>query len=157
MCDEVVLRNEFNDCTLVLGKSGLHSEISWEMMPHSMHHHCLWIVLILRIRIRNGTLRTYGIMNIRQGLRSSTLGQFLFLGPEAFDRVLAERLSENIIYEMGEWKTHEEVNNERGIYIPLDIASAAGAEVGDNLDTLTFTYTYERSLPGAMEDEDCPR
>ena len=29
MCDEVVLKAEFNDCTLVLGKSGLHSEISW--------------------------------------------------------------------------------------------------------------------------------
>ena len=57
---------------------------------------------------------------------------------------------------MGEWKTHEKVDNERGIYIPLDIASATGAEVGDNLDKLTFTYTYERSLPGAMEDEDCP-
>ena len=57
---------------------------------------------------------------------------------------------------MGEWKTHEEVNSLRGIYIPLDIASAAGAEVGDNLDSLTFTYTYERGLPGTMEEEDCP-
>ena len=38
----------------------------------------------------------------------------------------------------------------------MDIASATGADVGDNLDNLTFTYTSERCLPGAMEDEDCP-
>ena len=46
---------------------------------------------------------------------------------------------------MGEWKSHEEVDNERGIFVPLDIVSAAGAEVGDNLDSLTFTYTMKEA------------
>ena len=42
---------------------------------------------------------------------------------------------------MGEWKTHEEVHAERGIYIPLDIASTTGAEVVNKIKHLTFTYT----------------
>ena len=156
MCDEVVLKAEFNDCTLVLGKSGLHSEISWgndaafyasplfvEQIDSSNTDHKWDTGDLWKYEYTTGP----PVVNIRA---------ISFLGPEAFDGVLAERLSKNIIYEMGEWKTHEEVNSQRGIYIPLDIASSAGAQVGDNLDTLTFTYTYERSLPGGIEDEDCP-
>ena len=156
MCDEVVLRKEFNDCTLVLGKSGLHSEISWG--NDAAFYASPLFMESIESSDQDKKWDTKDLWNYEYttGPPVVNVRAISFLGPEAFDGVLAERLSENIIYEMGEWKTHEEVNNERGIYIPLDIASAAGAEVGDNLDTLTFTYTYERSLPGAMEDEDCP-
>ena len=156
MCDEVILREEFNDCTLVLGKSGLHSEISWG------NDAAFYASPLFMDNIESSNAdrkwNTEDLWNYEYttGPPVVNVRAISFLGPEAFDGVLAERLSENIIYEMGEWETHEEVNNQRGIYIPLDIASAAGAEVGDNLNSLTFTYTYERSLPGAMEDEDCP-
>ena len=156
MCDEVVLRKEFNDCTLVLGKSGLHSEISWGNDAAFYASPLLMESIESSDQDKKWDTKDLWNYEYTTGPPVINVRAISFLGPEAFDGVLAERLSENIIYEMGEWKTHEEVNNERGIYIPLDIASAAGAEVGDNLDTLTFTYTYERSLPGAMEDEDCP-
>ena len=156
MCDEVVLREEFNDCTLVLGKSGLHSEISWGN-DAAFYASPLFMENIESSNVdRKWNTEDLWDYEYTTGPPVVNVRAISFLGPEAFDGVLAERLSENIIYEMGEWKTHEEVNDQRGIYIPLDIASAAGAEVGDNLDSLTFTYTYERSLPGAMEDEDCP-
>ena len=156
MCDEVVLRKEFNDCTLVLGKSGLHSEISWGN-DAAFYASPLFMEKIETSNLdRKWDTEDLWDYEYTTGPPVVNVRAISFLGPEAFDGVLAERLSENIIYEMGEWKTHEEVNSQRGIYIPLDIASAASAEVGDNIDTLTFTYTYERSLPGVMEDEDCP-
>ncbi len=156
MCDEVVLREEFNDCTLVLGKSGLHSEISWGN-DAAFYASPLFMESIESSNVdKKWDTEDLWDYEYTTGPPVVNVRAISFLGPEAFDGVLAERLSENIIYEMGEWRTHEEVNNQRGIYIPLDIASAAGAEVGDNLNSLTFTYTYERSLPGAMEEEDCP-
>ena len=156
MCDEVVLRDEFNDCTLILGKSGLHSEISWGN-DAAFYASPLFMDSIESSDVeKKWDTEDLWDYEYTTGPPVVNIRAISFLGPEAFDGVLAERLSENIIYEMGEWKTHEEVNSQRGIYIPLDIASASGAEVGDNLDSLTFTYTYERSLPGAMEEEDCP-
>jgi len=156
MCDEVVLREEFNDCTLVLGKSGLHSEISWGN-DAAFYASPLFMDSIESSDVeKKWNTEDLWDYEYTTGPPVVNIRAISFLGPEAFDGVLAERLSENIIYEMGEWKTHEEVNSQRGIYIPLDIASAAGAEVGDNLDSLTFTYTYERGLPGTMEEEDCP-
>ena len=156
MCQEVVLRKEFNDCTLVLGKSGLHSEIGWGNDAAFYASPLFMESVESTDSDRRWDTEELWDYEYTTGPPVVNVRAISFLGPEAFDGVLAERLSENIIYEMGEWKAHDEVNNERGIYIPLDIASAAGAEVGDNLDSLTFTYTYERSLPGAMEDEDCP-
>ena len=156
MCDDVVLREEFNDCTLVLGKSGLHSEISWG--NDAAFYASPLFMKEIESSNEDSKWDTEDLWDYEYttGPPVVNIRAISFLGPEAFDGVLAERISENIIYEMGEWKTHEEVNNQRGIYIPLDIASTAGAKVGDNLDTLTFTYTYERGLPGTMEDEDCP-
>ena len=156
MCDDVVLREEFNDCTLVLGKSGLHSEISWG--NDAAFYASPLFMKEIESSNEDSKWDTEDLWDYEYttGPPVVNIRAISFLGPEAFDGVLAERISENIIYEMGEWKTHEEVNNQRGIYIPLDIASTAGAQVGDNLDTLTFTYTYERGLPGTMEDEDCP-
>ena len=154
MCDEVVLRAEFNDCTLVLGKSGLHSEISWG--NDAAFYASPLFVDNIKSSDSESKWDTEDLWQYEYttGPPVVNVRAISFLGPEAFDGVLAERLSENIINEMGKWKPHEEVNSERGIYIPLDIASAAGAEVGDNLDSLTFTYTYERSL--SIEEEDCP-
>ena len=77
------------------------------------------------------------------------------LGPGAFDGVIADRISENIIYERGEWKSAADVEAERGVYIPSDIASLANAEVGDNLSRLSFAYTSETAYPGEMDEEDC--
>ena len=156
MCDEVVLRKEFNDCTLVLGKSGIHSEISWGNDAAFYASPLFMESIESSEQDRKWDTEELWDYEYTTGPPVVNIRAISFLGPEAFDGVLAERLSENIIYEMGEWKSHEEVDNERGIFVPLDIASAAGAEVGDNLDSLTFTYTHERGLPGTMEDEDCP-
>ncbi|OIR23055.1 MAG: hypothetical protein BEU00_00895 [Marine Group III euryarchaeote CG-Epi3] len=154
MCNEVILRTEFNDCTLVLGKSGLHSEISFG--NDAAFYASPLFVSEIKSSESESKWDTKDLWQYEYttGPPVVNIRAISFLGPEAFDGVLAERLSENIVNEMGEWKTHEEVNSERGIYIPLDIASAAGAEVGDNLDSLTFTYTYERSL--SIDEEDCP-
>ena len=154
ICTEVTLRNEFNDCTVVLGKSGLHSEISFG--NDAAFYASPLFVKEVKSSDSDSKWDTEDLWEYEYttGPPVVNIRAISFLGPGAFDGVLAERLSENIVNEMGEWKTHEEVDNERGIYIPLDIASAAGAETGDNLESLTFTYTYERGL--SIDEEDCP-
>ena len=156
ICDEVIIKAEFTDCTLVLGKSGLHSEIGWGN-DAAFYASPLFVKQVNSSDPnKDWNKDELWVYEYTTGPPVVNIRAISFLGPEAFDGVLAERLSKNIIYEMGEWKSHEEVNNERGIYIPLDIASSTGSEVGDNLDSLTFTYTTEKSLPGGMKDENCP-
>ena len=154
ICSEVTLREEFNDCTVVLGKSGLHSEISFG--NDAAFYASPLFVNEVKSKDPDSKWDTEDLWEYEYttGPPVVNIRAISFLGPEAFDGVLAERLSENIVNDMGEWKTHEEVDKERGIYIPLDIASAAGAEAGDNLESLTFTYTYDRGL--SIEEEDCP-
>jgi ABC-type antimicrobial peptide transport system permease subunit len=155
MCDEVTLKEEFSDCTVILGKSGIHSELSFSN-DAAFYASPLFLKQIESSdNDRDWNQEDLWDYEYTTGPPVVNIRAISFLGPEAFDGEISERLSKNIIYEMGEWKTHEEVHAERGIYIPLDIASTTGAEVGDKIDRLTFTYTSERSLPGGMSDEDC--
>ena len=56
---------------------------------------------------------------------------------------------------MGAWNTSEEVEQQRGVYIPSDIAGQTDARVGDSLDFLTFNYISETTYPGEMSEENC--
>ena len=80
-----------------------------------------------------------------------------FLGPEAYDGELADRLGGNIIAGLGEWPTPENMSEQRGIILPSTIASQAQANVGDQLDSLTFAYVVDEStiFEGTVNDENC--
>ena len=154
-CDEFTAMEEFSDCTIAFGKKGLHSQFTFG-------NEDILAALPLGVKEINSSNEardwdSEGIWDYEynNGPPISNERAITFLGPGAFDGVLADRLSANIIYEMGEWATPEVVEAERGIYIPSDVASKSGAEVGDVLDRLDFAYTTESDLPGSIDDEDC--
>ena len=155
VCDEFTEMDEFSDCTVVFGKKGLHSGFDWG-------NENVFNAVPLMMQEVNSTDsdRTWdedGIWDYEYttGPPVADTRAIALLGPGAFDGVIADRISENIIYERGEWKSAADVEAERGVYIPSDIASLANAEVGDNLSSLSFAYTSETAYPGEMDEEDC--
>ncbi|MEE3083039.1 MAG: FtsX-like permease family protein [Candidatus Thermoplasmatota archaeon] len=155
VCDEFIEMEEFSDCTVIFGKKGLHSSFGWgnEKVFNS-------VPLMMQEANSSDSERTWNADGIwdyeyTTGPPVADTRAIALLGPGAFDGVLADRLSENLIYEKGEWKSAADVEAERGVYIPSDVASLSNAEVGDTLERLNFSYTSETAYPGEMEEEDC--
>ncbi|MDP6869586.1 MAG: FtsX-like permease family protein [Candidatus Poseidoniaceae archaeon] len=155
VCIELEERKEFSDCTVVLGQKGLHgafdfgNEDVFKAMP-----------LLMQDANSSDDLRNWDEDNLwdyeyTTGPPVATKRAISLLGPGAFDGVIADRISGNIIYDMGNWTSPEEMEEKRGVYIPSDIASQTDAEVNDTLNYITFVYTSETALPGEMEEEDC--
>ena len=156
VCDEFTAMEEFTDCTVVMGNKGVHSSLDWG------NENLLKAVPLMMGEVNSSdserTWDTNGIWDYEYttGPPVANTRAIALLGPGAFDGVIADRISENIIYEKGEWKSAADVEAERGVYIPSDIASLANAEVGDNLTSLNFTYTSETAyVDGEMKEEDC--
>ena len=155
VCDEFTEMDEFSDCTVVFGKKGLHSGFDWG--NENVYNAVPLMMQEINSSDSERTWDTDGIWNYEYttGPPVADTRAIALLGPGAFDGVIADRISENIIYERGEWKPAADVEAERGVYIPSDIASLANAEVGDNLSRLIFAYTSETAYPGEMDEDDC--
>tara|TARA_Y100001958_G_C21239137_1_gene566358 strand:- start:258 stop:3527 length:3270 start_codon:yes stop_codon:yes gene_type:complete len=148
--------SEFNDCTLVLGRQGIHSggffNIEFvvaqplEMRAISDNENPLW-----------DSMNFDYPEALDAGPPISDKRAIRFLGPEAFDGELADRLGENIIAGLGEWPTPENMSDNRGIILPSTIASEAQAKVGDVLDELTFAYVVDEStlLEASITEDNC--
>ena len=157
VCDELMDEfSEFNDCTLVLGRQGIHSggffNIEFvvaqplEMRAISDNENPLW-----------DSMNFDYPEALDAGPPISDKRAIRFLGPEAFDGELADRLGENIIAGLGEWPTPENMSENRGIILPSTIASEAQAKVGDVLDELTFAYVVDEStlLEASITEDNC--
>ena len=157
VCDELMDEfSEFNDCTLVLGRQGIHSggffNIDFvvaqplEMRSISDIENPLWDPMGFDYP---ETLDAGPPISDKRAIR--------FLGPEAFDGELADRLGENIIAGLGEWPTPENMSLNRGIILPSTIASEAQAKVGDVLEELTFAYVVDEStlFEASVTEENC--
>jgi len=152
-CDEFTEMEEFSDCAVVFGKKGIHGQFTFG-------NEDVWMALPLGVKDINSSdqLRNWESDDIwdyeyNNGPPISDERAISFLGPGAFDGVLADRLSENIINDRGNWSTAEYVEEKRGVYIPSDVASKAGAEAGDFLERLEFAYAVESAL--SIDAEDC--
>ncbi len=155
VCDELLEEfSEFNDCTLVLGRQGIHSG--------GFFNREFVVAQPLEMRSITDDANPYW-NNVTfdypeadaNGPPISDMRAIRFLGPEAFDGELADRLGANIIPGLGEWPSPE--NMTRGIILPSDIASEAQVKVGDELDTLTFAYVVDEStlIEGTITEENC--
>jgi len=157
VCDELLEEfSEFNDCTMVLGRQGIHSGGFFnldfvvaqplEMRMISDNENPLW-----------DTMNFDYPEALEAGPPISDKRAIRFLGPEAFDGELADRLSENIISGLGEWPTPSNMTANRGVILPSTIASEAQAKPGDVLDELTFAYVVDEStlLEAAIDDDNC--
>lgn len=155
VCDELVERAEITDCSLILGRQGIHgggffNEDFIAAQPLEMRS-----VSAANTAWQNLSFEYPELAD--SGPPITTKRSIRLLGPSAFDGEIAERLGEQIIFGMGNWSTPEDVAAQRGVYIPSTIASEAKAEVGDTLDTLTFAYVVERKLTaeGGIPDDEC--
>ena len=154
VCDEFTDMDEFSDCSVILGKKGIHSEVGWG--NQDIYYSLPLLMLDVNSTDSQKTWNQENIWNYQYTTGPPVVNEraISFLGPGGFDGVLADRLSANLIYGMGEWASSEEMESQRGVYIPSDVASSANAEVGDNLASLNFTYTIESKF-GDFEDGEC--
>ena len=157
VCDELLEDfPEFNDCTLVLGRQGIHSG--------GFFNREFIVAQPLEMREISATSNPYW-SNVTfsypeadaNGPPISDMRAIRFLGPNAFDGELAKRLGGNIIPGLGEWPSPENMSDKRGVILPSTIASQAQAKVGDKLDSLTFAYVVDEStlVEGSITDENC--
>ena len=161
VCDELLDEfSEFNDCTLVLGRQGIHSGGLFnaefviaqplEMRSISDNENPLWEPMRFDYPEADAN-----------GPPISDKRAIRFLGPGAFDGELADRLGANIISGLGEWPSPENMantsNGTYGIILPSNIASEAQAEVGDVLEELTFAYVVDEStlIEGSINEDNC--
>ena len=154
-CDELTLKVEITDCTVILGRQGIHGG--------GFFNEDFVVAQPLEMRsISSSTNELWGNVSFEYpelenaGPPISSMRGIRLLGPEAFDGELADRLGEQIIFGLGNWSTADEVENKRGVFLPSNIASEAQANVGDELDELTFAYVIDRKAGGALQgDWDC--
>jgi ABC-type antimicrobial peptide transport system permease subunit len=154
VCDELTEMEEFSDCTVIFGKKGLHSDVSWGNQDIFFS-----LPLLMQDINSSDNQRSWNqdkIWDYEYTTGPPVVNQraVSFLGPGAFDGVLADRLSENIIYGMGEWESADVMAQQRGVYVPSDVASAANADVGDVLSSFNFTYTTQSKF-GDFDDGEC--
>ncbi len=147
---------EFNDCTLVLGRQGIHSGGFFnqefivaqplEMLAITDDANPYW---------GNVTFDYPELGDAGPPISSSRAVRFL--GPGAFDGVFADRLGENVIAGFGEWPSPEDARTQRGVILPSTVASEAKASVGDVLDSLTFAYVVDEStlFEATVTNENC--
>ena len=151
-CDELTLNVEITDCTVILGRQGIHGGGFFnedfvvaqplEMRSISSSTNELW---------DNVSFDYPELQNA--GPPISSMRGIRLLGPEAFDGELADRLGEQIIFGLGNWSTADEVENKSGVFLPSNIASEAQANVGDKLDSVTFAYVIDKKAGGALQSD----
>ena len=157
VCDELMTEfTEFSDCTLVLGRQGIHS-------GGLFNQEFIVAQPLEMVEITDDANPYWGNVTFDYpeladaGPPISTMRSIRFLGPGAFDGEFADRLGENIIAGMGEWPTPENMSAQRGVILPSTVASEAKANVGDVLDSLSFHYVVDEStlFEATVTNENC--
>ena len=157
VCNELLDEfSQFNDCTLALGRQGIHSGglFNFEFVvaqPLEMRSvvddsNPFWANVSFDYPEAEDA-----------GPPISDQRAIRFYGPEAFDGELAERYRPSIIAGSGEWPSPKNMSENRGVILPSTIASQAQASVGDVLESLTFAYVVDEStiFEGTVTEENC--
>ena len=143
LCIEIVEMEEFEDCGLVFGRQGIRVSGFFDSgftTPQPLN-------------VQSVTGGSSGWDNVSWDFpEASENGPPIndnriirFYGGGVWDGELGERHAKSVIY--GAWPSSaEDAEANRSIVLPSRIASTAGVEVNDTIDTLTFSYvldTYE--------------
>ena len=154
LCDELVEMDEFADCGLVYGRQGIRVQGFFDssfITPQPLNVESVssesgnWgnVSWEYPEAAENGPY-----INVQRIVR--------FYGDGVWDGELGERHAKSVIF--GEWPaTSEDAVANRTVVLPSKIASQAGVEVNDTIDSLTFslvTATYE-GLDIATGYEEC--
>lgn len=143
LCDDLVEMDEFADCGLVYGRQGLRVQGFFDssfLTPQP-----------LNVEAVSSESGNWGNVSwdypeaAEKGPEINTQRIIRFYGDGVWDGELGERHAKSVIF--GEWPaTAEDAVANRTVVLPSKIASQAGVEVNDTIDSLTFslvTATYE--------------
>ncbi len=148
MCDQLTEMEEFSDCGLVFGRQGVRVSGFFDsgfVTPQP-----------LNVEGMSGSTSDWGNVSWdyeearENGPEINSKRIIRFYGDGVWDGELGERHAKDVIF--GSWPASSaDAEANRSIVLPSRIASAAGVEVNDTIDSLTFSYVI-----GTYLGEDIP-
>ncbi len=139
-CDDLTDRPEFSDCGLVFGRQGIR--VTGFFDPDFANPQPLNVEAV------NSTTSDWTNVSwdfseaSENGPPINDQRTIRFYGDGIWDGELGERHSKSVIF--GEWPSSaSDAQANRSIVLPSKIASAAGVEINDTIDNLTFSYVIE--------------
>ena len=148
MCDQLTEMEEFSDCGLVFGRQGVRVSGFFDsgfVTPQP-----------LNVEGMSGSTSDWGNVSWdyeearENGPEINSKRIIRFYGDGVWDGELGERHAKDVIF--GSWPASAaDAEANRSIVLPSRIASAAGVEVNDTIDSLTFSYVI-----GTYLGEDIP-
>ena len=158
VCDELLSDfSEFNDCTLVLGRQGIHSGGLFNIE--------FVVAQPLEMRAITDDANPYwGNVTfdyaeaLDAGPPISDKRAIRFLGPGAFDGELADRLGGNIIAGLGEWPTPEKHERATRNYPAVHHSKRSPSQCGGtSLTVLHLLMSWMKStlFEGTVNEDNC--
>ena len=153
-CDVLTDRDEFSDCGLVFGRQGIRISGFFDSDFANPQP--------LNVESINSTTSDWSNVTwdyteaSENGPPINDQRTIRFYGDGIWDGELGERHANSVIF--GDWpSTPLDAENNRSIVLPSKIASAAGIEINEKIDSLTFSYVTETyDLSKAVEAfEEC--
>jgi ABC-type antimicrobial peptide transport system permease subunit len=149
VCNELTQKEEFDDCGLVFGRQGIRIDGIFDqgfVTPQP-----------LNVENIEGTGNWANVSldypeAIESGPPINDERIIRFYGDGIWDGELGKRHSKDIMY--GEWpQSGKEATEMRAIILPSKLASQAGVEINDTIDSLTFSYVtdvklFSEEMPG---------
>ena len=149
VCNELTQREEFDDCGLVFGRQGIRIDGFFDqgfVTPQP-----------LNVENIEGTGNWANVsLDYPEALESGPPINderiIRFYGDGIWDGELGERHSKDIMY--GEWpQSGKEASEMRAVILPSKLASQAGVEINDTIESLTFSYVtdvklFSEEMPG---------
>jgi len=139
-CDDITDRDEFSDCGLVFGRQGIR--ISGFFDSDFANPQPLNVELVNSTTSDWSNVSWDYIEASENGPPINDQRTIRFYGDGIWDGELGERHSKSVIF--GDWpSTALDAEMNRSIVLPSKIASAAGIEINEKIDSLTFSYVTE--------------
>jgi len=150
VCDELIQKDEFEDCGLVFGRQGIRVDNPFFdtgfITPQPLNVEEIegsgnWANVSLDYP---EALQSGPPINDERIIR--------FYGEGIWDGQLGERHSKDIIY--GEWPESGEIaTDNRAVILPSKLASQAGVEINETIEEITFSYVtdvklFSEEMPG---------
>ena len=152
-CEDIIDREEFSDCGLVFGRQGIR--ISGFFDSDFANPQPLNVESINSTNSDWSNVSWDYIEASENGPPINDQRTIRFYGDGIWDGELGKRHADSIIF--GDWpSTALDAETNRSIVLPSKIASAASIDIGEKIDSLTFSYvteTYEvRDAVEAFEE-----
>ena len=152
-CEDIIDREEFSDCGLVFGRQGIR--VSGFFDSDFANPQPLNVESINSTNSDWSNVSWDYIEASENGPPINDQRTIRFYGDGIWDGELGKRHADSIIF--GDWpSTALDAETNRSIVLPSKIASAASIDIGEKIDSLTFSYvteTYEvRDAVEAFEE-----